>query len=121
MGIIKRFANIMACNFNSLLEKSNNPEKMIVEYLRQIESDLGSIKAETSSVLAEEKRTKRVLNECVDEIEKMDRYAERARNSGDTRGERDFLDRKEELVRKEKLISEDYELSKNDSNKMKEL
>ena len=47
MGIIARFKDIMAANINALLDKCEDPEKMIDQYLRNLESDLGKVKAET--------------------------------------------------------------------------
>ena len=44
MGIIKRFGDIMAANFNALLDKAEDPEKMVDQCLRNLESDLGKVK-----------------------------------------------------------------------------
>ena len=44
-GIMKRFGDIMSANLNALLDKAEDPEKMVDQYLRNLESDLG-IKAE---------------------------------------------------------------------------
>ena len=59
MGILTRFKDIMSANINALLDKAENPEKMIDQYLRNLENDLASVKAETASVIAEEKAAKR--------------------------------------------------------------
>ena len=42
-GIIKRFSDIMSANLNALLDKAEDPEKMIDQYLRNLESDLGKV------------------------------------------------------------------------------
>ena len=63
MGIMERFKDIMAANINALLDKAEDPEKMIDQYLRNLESDLGKVKAETASVIAEESRARRALDE----------------------------------------------------------
>ena len=62
MGILTRFKDIMASNINALLDKCEDPEKMIDQYMRNLESDLGKVKAETASVMAEETRAKRELD-----------------------------------------------------------
>ena len=56
MGILTRFKDIMSANINALLDKCEDPEKMIDQYMRNLESDLGKVKAETASVMAEETR-----------------------------------------------------------------
>ena len=48
MGILTRFKDIMASNINALLDKCEDPEKMIDQYMRNLESDLGKVKAETA-------------------------------------------------------------------------
>lgn len=97
MSIIARFKDIMASNINALLDKAENPEKMIDQYLRNLKSDLGKVKAETASVMAEERRAKRALNERLEEIEKMERYAIRALEAENETDARRFLERKKEL------------------------
>ena len=52
MGILKRFKDIMSANVNALLDKAENPAKMVDQYLRDLESDLGKVKAETAAVMA---------------------------------------------------------------------
>ena len=56
MGIISRFKDIMSANINALLDKMEDPEKMVDQYLRNLESDLGKVKQETASVMADEQR-----------------------------------------------------------------
>ena len=81
-NILKRFGDIMSANINALLDKAEDPEKMIDQYLRDIESDLGKVKAETAAVMATETKAKRELDECTQEIDKMQRYAEKALQAG---------------------------------------
>ena len=64
----------MTSNINALLDKAEDPGKMIDQYMRNLESDLGKVKAETASVMAEETRSKRELDECTAEIDKLDVY-----------------------------------------------
>ena len=70
-NILKRFGDIMSANINALLDKAEDPEKMVDQYLRNLESDLGKVKAETAAVMAEETKCKRQLDECNEEIAKM--------------------------------------------------
>ena len=77
MGVIQRFKDIMSANINAMLDKAENPEKMIDQYMRNLEDDLGKVKAETASVMAEEARAKRAYDEALAEVEKYQKYAER--------------------------------------------
>ena len=78
MGILTRFKDIMASNINALLDKAEDPEKMIDQCLRNLNNDLGKVKSETAVVMAEEQRAKRELDECTKEINKMQQYAIKA-------------------------------------------
>ena len=59
-NILKRFTDIMSANINALLDKAEDPAKMVDQYIRDIESDLGNVKAETAAVMAAEKKAKRI-------------------------------------------------------------
>ena len=90
MGVITRFKDIMAANFNALLDKAENPEKMIDQYLRNLQGDLAKVKAETASVMAEETRAKRELDECTEQVNKMQSYAEKALRAGNESDAKDL-------------------------------
>ncbi|MBG9768342.1 PspA/IM30 family protein [Bacillus vallismortis] len=100
MSIIGRFKDIMSANINALLDKAENPEKMADQYLRNMNSDLSKVKAETAAVMAEEKRTKRECHECQTDMEKMESYAMKALQAGNEGDARTFLERKASLESK---------------------
>lgn len=100
MSIMTRFKDIMSANINALLDKAENPEKMADQYLRNMNSDLSKVKAETAAVMAEEQRTKRELRECQADMEKMESYAMKALQAGNESDARTFLERKTSLESK---------------------
>ena len=120
-GILNRFKDIMSSNINALLDKVEDPHKMIDQYLRNLESDLGKVKAETAAVMAEETRSKRELNECTDSINKMQNYAEKALLAGNEADARVFLEKKEELSKKLVSIQQTYDIAKENSTKMRSM
>lgn len=121
MSIIKRFSDIMSSNINALLDKMEDPSKMIDQLLRNLQDDLNKVKAETAGVMAEEARAKRELDECRAEINKMQDYAARAVKSGNDDDARKFLEKKVQLTGKELDIKKSYELSANNAEKMKQM
>lgn len=121
MGILTRFKDIMASNINALLDKCEDPEKMIDQYLRNLESDLGNVKAETASVMAEETRAKRELDECVAEVEKMQKYAEKALLAGNEADAKTFLEKKQTLVSKQAALQQAYDMAKANAGKMRQM
>ena len=121
MGILKRFGDIMSANINALLDKCENPEKMIDQTLRNLESDLGKVKAETASVMADATTAKRKLDECNEEIDKMQKYAEKALLAGNEADAKAFLEKKQQLVSKQTSLSESYKAAQANEEKMRQM
>lgn len=121
MGMLSRFTDIMRANVNALLDRSDDPEKTIDEYMRSLRSDLGQVKAETSSLLAEERRAKRALDERITEVAKLQRYAEKAAEAGNEADARKFLERKAEAAVKLDDLQQAYEQAASDAASMKQI
>ena len=121
MGILTRFKDIMAANINALLDKAEDPEKMIDQYLRNLESDLGKVKAETASIMAEEARAKRELDECNEEISKYQSYAEKALKAGNESDARAFLEKKQNVSKKLAALQQNYDIAAANASKMREM
>nr|WP_308743385.1 PspA/IM30 family protein [uncultured Anaerocolumna sp.] len=121
MGILTRFKDIMSSNINALLDKAEDPEKMIDQCLRNLNSDLGKVKAETASIMAEEQRSKRVLDDCNEEIAKMQEYAVKALQAGNEEDARKFLEQKASLTSKQSGLQEAYDLAHTNATNMREM
>ena len=120
-GILKRFKDIMAANINALLDKAEDPEIMIDQYLRDMESDLGKVKAETASIMADAEKAKRDLAEVDEEIMKMQTYAEKALVAGSDEDARRFLAKKAELVKDRALKQQMVDVTSANAAKMREM
>ena len=55
MGLIKRIADIISANANAAMDRIEAPDKMLDQYMRNLYSELGKVKAQTASVMAEVK------------------------------------------------------------------
>ena len=121
MGILTRFKDIMSANINALLDKCEDPEKMIDQYMRNLESDLGKVKAETASVMAEETRAKRELDECTEQINKMQSYAEKALRAGNEADARSFLEKKQQLTATQASLTQAYNVAADNAAKMRQM
>ena len=120
-GILERFKTIMSSNINALLDKMEDPEKMIDQYLRDMEKDLGSVKAETVAVMAQESAVKRKVTECEDEIKKMESYAKKALQAGNEADARMFLEKKESIKIKLESLEKEKMIAVENSLKMREM
>ena len=91
MSILSRFKEIIASNLNALLDKAEDPEKMIEQYLKELTGDLATVKRETASVMADEAKAKRNLVANQEEIEKYTDLMNKAKASIDDETRRQYL------------------------------
>ncbi|SFC59919.1 phage shock protein A (PspA) family protein [Alkalibacterium subtropicum] len=97
MAILDRFSDIISANVNAIIDRMEDPEKMIDQYLRDMMDDLAEVKKNTASVMAEETRAKRLVDENEAEVSKYERYAKKALEAGNDADARVFLTKKQEL------------------------
>ena len=120
-GILSRFKTIMEANINALLDKAEDPVKMADQLARDLEKDLGEVKAETVSVMAEEKRAKRAYDEGVAEVEKLQRYAEKAVLAGNDADAKVFLSEKAAKAANLESLKGAWDLAAANAAKMREM
>ena len=121
MGILSRFRDIMKVNVNALLDKVKDPEKTIDDYMRSLNGDLGKVRAETASVLADERRAKRAWDECRAEIKKLQHYAGKSVEAGNDEEARRFLERKVTVAEKLEELQASYDLASANAASMKQM
>ncbi|MCL2365383.1 MAG: PspA/IM30 family protein [Defluviitaleaceae bacterium] len=97
MGILSRFKNIMSANINAVLDRMEDPAKMIDQTLRQLANDLAAVKKETAGIMAEESRTRREADANQAEVNKNMDMARKALQAGNEDHARVFLNKKNEL------------------------
>ena len=121
MSILKRFSDIMASNINAILDKFEDPSKMVDQLLRNHEDDLNKVKSETAGVMADVARSKRELDECQAEINKMHDYAQRAVKSGNDDDARKFLAKKAQYTSTYNELKKAYDIADSNAKKMKQM
>ncbi len=121
MGILARFKDIMEANVNALLDKAEDPEKMVDQCIRNLNKDLGNVKAQTAAVMADEQRAKRELLDNAAQIEKMQSYAQKAVSAGNDDDARTFLSKKSTLLQKQSDLQASYDTAKSNSEKMRQM
>lgn len=75
MGIFTRFSDIISSNINSMLDKAEDPEKMIKLMIHEMEDTLIELKSSCAGVIAGRKKVERKLEEIRG---RRDLWAERA-------------------------------------------
>ena len=121
MGILSRFTDIISANINALLDKAENPEKMIDEYLRRAMEDLAEVKQETAAVMAEENRCQRRWEENRKDAEKYTDLAKKALLAGNEGDARVFLQKKQELEQAGVSLEKTYQAARQNAEKMRQM
>ena len=121
MSILKRFRDIMASNINAALDKMEDPAKMIDQMLRDLNDDLGQVKAETAGIMAEEARAKRAYDEAAAEVNKLQAYAEKAVLAGNDADAKLFLSKKAQTAENAASLQKVYESASANALKMRQM
>lgn len=119
MGILTRFKDIMSANINALLDKVEDPEKMIDQCLKNLQSDLGKVKAETASIMADAQRAKRLYDESVEEEMRLQSYAIKAIEAGNDNDAKKFLEKKAQVIQKQSELKQAYDMAQKNADNMK--
>ncbi len=121
MGVLDRFADIIKANINDLLDKAEDPAKMIDQYMRDLTESLAEVKKETAAVMAEETRTKRLVEENAAEIDRFDGLARKALEAGNEEDARVFLAKKQQLAAKAESLQATYAAAHENATKMRQM
>ncbi|MBQ7146543.1 MAG: PspA/IM30 family protein [Lachnospiraceae bacterium] len=121
MGILSRFKDIISSNINAMLDKAEDPEKLIEQYLRELTGDLAEVKRETASVMADEAKAKRNLVANQEEVEKYTSMAKKALAAGDEESAKIFIKKKQSLEEVGESLQQMYDVAASNSAKMRQM
>jgi phage shock protein A len=82
MGIFTRFRDIISSNINAMLDRAEDPEKLISLMIREMEDTLVEIKASCAGVMANNKRVHRQMMEAQSQASKWEQKASLAVSRG---------------------------------------
>lgn len=121
MGILQRFGDIMKSNINALLDKAEDPAKMVDQMLIDLRRDLAEVKADTASVMAEEKAAKRRLDECQENITRYLAAARKTVAAGNDGDAMALLAKKQGYEANLPALQQAYDLAHSNAEKMKSM
>lgn len=121
MSILTRFKDIMDANINALLDKCEDPSKMIDQTLRNLREDLADVKKETAAVIADEKTAKRKLDECEANIKKYTGAAQNALRNGNDDDAKKLIAKKQQYDEQLESFKRTYDMAYSNAEKMKQM
>ena len=119
-GVFSRMADIIKANINDLLNRAEDPEKMIRQMILEMEEAVNKATASVGTAVANEKRLERQLLEKTDRIEAWQKKAELAVESGEDDLARRALERKATLEKAGRDLEIAFDESHKTSDQLKE-
>ena len=105
MGIFSRLNTVIKSNLNALVDKAEDPEKLIGQTISEMESEMKKAKRELVTTLGAAKRLKRKADELAEEAEKWEQKAVLALRQGDDELAREALRRKARTLKEFDQVS----------------
>jgi phage shock protein A len=111
----------MKANINALLDKCEDPAKMIDQYLIDLRENLVKVKEETASVMAVEKRCSRQYDENEEEIKKFRNLAKKAVDSGNEGDAKVFIKKYMELEEKRAALESNKKIAEENASHIRNM
>jgi phage shock protein A len=94
MGLLERMATVIKSNLNSLINKAEDPEKMLDQVMMQMREQLAEAKREVAVTIADEKRLGTQLEAELEQVREWEQRAMLAVQKSDDELAREALRRK---------------------------
>ena len=107
MGIFTRFRDIVSANINAMLDRAEDPEKLVRLMIREMEDTLIEIKASCAGVMAAGKKIERQLDEAKGRITYWDEKAPLAVRKGRDDLAREALMEKRRSVERAEILEQE--------------
>lgn len=121
MGILSRFSEIVEANVNDLLDRCEDPAKMVDQTLRNLKESLAEVKKETQAVMAEEARCKRIVDEYQTKISRLNETAKKAVQAGNDGDARTVLAEKQNLEQNLEAARKNLEAAASNASRMRQM
>ena len=119
MGILQRCSDIMKSNINALLDKCEDPAKMVDQMLRDCKENLADVRKETAGVMASAKDANRKVEECEASVKKYMTAATNAVKSGNEDDARTLLAKKQKYETQLVELKKTADLANANADKMR--
>lgn len=119
MGILDRMSRLVRANINDLIDNAEDPEKMIDQILRDMQSNILTARSQVASMIAQEKELEADLSETRQLAAEWGEKAKRAVGAGKDDLAREALRRKHDNEENTQVYQQQYETQKQTVEKLK--
>lgn len=119
MGLFKRLRDITMSTINDLLDKAEDPVKMVEQYLRDMADDIADAETAVARQIAVERKFKQQMDETADLVEKRQQQAEMAIMANNDELARRTLQDKKEQQEKLDSFTEQYNIAKQNADMLR--
>ncbi|QQE76882.1 PspA/IM30 family protein [Alicyclobacillus sp. SO9] len=82
MALFKRLKDVTLANINAILDKAEDPEKMVDQYLRDMEDDLVDVEKAVATAIANKMKFEKKVQDEKEMVEKREQQAMKALEQG---------------------------------------
>lgn len=120
MGIFKRLRDVTMASINDLLDKAEDPVKMLNQFLRDMEEDIQEAEVAVAKQIAIEKKFKQQYEEAEEMVARREEQALKALESGnEDLARRALQDKKEHQLRYEEMKKQ-YDTAKANADRLRD-
>jgi len=94
VSILTRISTLISANINAMIDSAEDPEKMVNEYLRQMQAELSEARAATAMAMADETRLRALYEQNKSQADDWQQKAELAVQHNDDELAKEALTRK---------------------------
>ncbi|GAA5416347.1 phage shock protein A homolog [Paraliobacillus ryukyuensis] len=114
-----RVKTVVSSELNTLLDKAEDPVKMLDQFMRDMESDIREAESAVAKQIANEKMLKRKYDDAQAMVDKRQSQAEKAIEAGNEDLARRALEDKQEHAQQVETLKESWERAKQDSEQLR--
>lgn len=115
----KRMKTVVSSELNSMLDKAENPVKMLDQFMRDMGEDIRDVEAAVAKQIANEKILKRKLDDSEALVKKRQEQAEQALEADKEDLARRALQNKKEFEEQANTLKESWEYAVKDTEQLK--
>lgn len=117
--VFKRVKTVVNSELNAMLDKAEDPVKMLDQFMREMEADMRDAEQSVAKQIANEKMLKKKLDDAVALVEKREQQAMKAIEAGNEDLARRALEDKKNHQAQVDQLRESHERTKGDADQLK--